>query len=102
MDGAQPGSLNGHIPGRLNALFKLNKAGIVYRLAHVSPLVSINSTTIRSIEGMLRVGWPPKKEAKVVRIAQIEGMAYLIPLRPEESWLINNRIDLETWNTIYD
>ena len=52
MDGAQLWSLNERIPGRFNAPFKLYKGGIVYRLAHVSPLVSINSTTIRSIEGM--------------------------------------------------
>ena len=70
VDGAQPGSLNGRISGQLNALFKLIKGGIVYRLAHVSPLVSRNSTTIRSIEGMLHVGWPPKKEGEIVRIAQ--------------------------------
>ena len=62
----------------------------------MSPLVSINSTTIRSLEGMLHFGWSPKKEGEVVKIAQIEGMAHLIILEPEESWLINHMRDLET------
>jgi hypothetical protein len=51
---------------------------------------------------MLRVGFPPMAEGMVVPIAKIEGMAHLIPLEPGESWLVNNRVDLETWNTIYD
>jgi len=68
----------------------------------VSPHQCIGGTVVQGVEGMLRVGWPPKEEGKVVKIAQIEGMAHLIPLEPGESWLVNNRIDLETWNTIYD
>jgi len=51
---------------------------------------------------MLRVGFPATIEGMVVSIAKIKGMAHLIPLEPGESWLANNRIDLETWNTIYD
>jgi len=51
---------------------------------------------------MLRVGWLTPDVGTVVRIGQIEGMAHLILLEPNESWLVNNRIDLETWNTMYD
>ena len=74
----------------------------MYRLAHVSLLQCIGGTAVHSVEGILRVGWPAKEENEVVRIAQIEGMAHLISLEAGESWLVNNRIDLETWNTIYD
>ena len=97
------GTLNGYISGWLNSLFKLtDKQGVVYRLAHVSPLKCIGSTAMHGVEGMVHVGWPNNNEDRVVRIAQIEGMAHLIPLEPEGSWFINNRVDLETWNTIYD
>jgi len=38
-DKARAGTLNEHIPGRLNVLFKLkSKDGIVYRVANVSLL----------------------------------------------------------------
>ena len=85
-DTAQPGSLNGRILGRLNALFKLKGIeGKVYRLAHVSLLHCIGGTAVHGVEGMLRVGWPTKEENEVIRIAQIEGMAHLIPLEPAES-----------------
>ena len=51
---------------------------------------------------MIRVGLPTVSEGLVVPIAKIEGFAHLILLKPGESWLVNNRVDLETWNAIYD
>jgi len=57
---------------------------------------------VQELEGMLHVGWPTPDVGTVVRIGQIQCMAHLIPLEPNESWLVNNRMDLETWNTIYD
>ena len=56
----------------------------------------IGGTAGQGVEGMLRVRFQRKDEGEVVMIAQIEGMAHLIPLEPGESWLVNNRIDLET------
>jgi len=100
---AGPTALNGHIPARLNTLYKLgDKAGEIYRLAHVTMLQAIGGGKVQGPEGMLRVGWVTPDVGTVVRIRQIEGMAHLIPLEPNESWLVNNRIDLETWNTMYD
>ncbi|KAF8440641.1 hypothetical protein BGX38DRAFT_1205503 [Terfezia claveryi] len=102
-DVARPGTLNGRIPGRLNALFKLkSKEGIVYRVANVSLLQCIGGSSVQGAEGMLRVGWGGREESVVVQIAKVEGMAHLIPLEPGESWLVNNRIDLETWDALYD
>ena len=43
---------------------------------------------------MVRVEWPTVEQSLVVRIAQVEEMARLIPLEPGENWLVNNRIDL--------
>jgi len=99
----QQGSLNGQRVAKLNALFKLkSRDGIVYRLAHVTLLQCIGGMVLQGVEGMLRVGFPATTEGMVVSIAKIEGMAHLILLELGESWLVNNRIDLETWNTIYD
>ena len=102
-DQGQQGSLDGRRVAKLNALFKLkSRDGIVYRLAHVTLLQCIGGTSLQGVEGMLRVAFPATAEGMVISIAKIEGMAHLIPLEPGESWLVNNRIDLETWNAIYD
>ena len=90
------------MPARLNALFKLEEKGTIYRLAHVRMLQCIGGSTLQGTEGMLRVGWGTTNDSAVVKIAQIDGMAHLIPLQPDASWLVNNRIDLETWNTMYN
>ena len=65
-------------------------------------LQCIGGTALQGVEGMLYVAFPTTAEGMVVTIAKIEGIAHLIPLEPRESWLVNNRIDLEIWNTIYD
>jgi len=76
--------------------------GDVYQLAHVTLLQTVGGGTVRAAEGMIRVGLPTVSEGLVVPIAKIEGFAHLILLKPGESWLVNNRVDLETWNAIYD
>jgi len=84
------------MPTRLNALYKLeDKAGEVYRLAHITMLQAIGGGKVQGPEGILHVSWPTLDVGTVVRIGQIEGIAYLIPLEPNESWLVKNRIDLE-------
>jgi len=65
-------------------------------------LQTLGGGSVRVAEGMLHVRLPMPSEGLVVPIAKIEGIANLSPLEPEESWLVNNRIDLETWNAIYD
>ena len=52
-------------------------------------------------EGMVCVRLPMLADDVVVGIAKIEGIAHLIPVEPGESWLVNNRIDLEIWNLVY-
>ena len=100
---AGPTVLNRHMPARLNALYKLgDKAVEIYRLAHVMMLQAIGGGKVEGPEGMLRVGWPTSDVGTVLRIGEIEGMVHLIPLEPNESWLVHNRIDLETWNMMYD
>jgi len=87
---------------RLNALFKLGFKEETYRLAHMMMLQRIGKAAAQGVEGIVRSGWSTAEQSLVVRIAQVEGMAHLIPLEPGESWLVNNRIDLQSWNNIYN
>jgi len=96
------GGLNGVIPAKLNALFKLRDidANTSYRLAHISLLTVVGSPTPDGPEGMVRIGTPVKNH--VVYIGDIEGMAHLITINPDNLYLVNNRIDVHTWNEIHD
>jgi len=38
----------------------------------------------------------------VVAVADIEGMAHLVPVNPKELYLVNNSIDVHIWNDIHD
>jgi len=51
-------------------------------------------------EGMVRVRTPLKNH--LVCIGDIEGMAHLITIYPDNLYLVNNRIDVNTWNEIHD
>ncbi|KAF8448466.1 hypothetical protein BGX38DRAFT_1142765 [Terfezia claveryi] len=97
-----PGGLDGRVPAKLNALFKLRDmaAKDTYRLTHVSLMTIVGSSTPDGPEGMVRVGLPSKNH--VIRIADIESMAHLVPIHDGELYIINNRIDLYTWNDIDD
>ena len=97
-----PGSLDGRVPARLNAIFKLRdpRVNTSYRLAHVSLLKLMGSPTPDGPEGIARVGTPMKNH--VIKITDIEGMAHLIPIDLDNLYLVNNRIDQHTWNDIHD
>ena len=101
-DTAPAGTLNGRVPGRLDALFKLTSKGVVYRLAYVTLLNCVGGAALQGAEEMLHVGFTTRGAGVIIPIAKIEGIAHLIPLEPEQSWLVNNRIDIETWNMLYD
>jgi len=96
------GGLNGLIPAKLNALFKLRDidANTSYRLAHISLITVVGSPTPNGSEGIVGVGTPVKNH--VVRIGDIEGMAHLITINPDNLYLVNNRIDVHTWNKIHN
>ena len=49
---------------------------------------------------MSRVGCPMTNH--VIRITDIEAMAHLIAIEPDQLWLVNNPIDQQTWNEIHD
>ena len=68
------------MPARLNALYKIREMGRIYRLAHVKMLQCVGGTSLQGAEGMLCVGWPTRNDSVLLKIAQIEGRADLIPL----------------------
>jgi len=96
------GTLDGRVPTRLNALFKLRDlhANTSYCLAYVSLLSIIGSPTPDRLEGMVQVGLPMRSH--IVAVADIERMAHLAPVNLKELYLVNNRIDVHTCNDIYD
>ena len=102
LDTAPAGTLNGRVPGTLDALSKLTSKGVVYRLAYVTLLNCVRGAALQGAEGMLRVGFTTREAGVIIPIAKIEGVAPLIPLEQEQNWLVNNCIDVETWNTLYD
>ncbi|KAF8459684.1 hypothetical protein BDZ91DRAFT_785668 [Kalaharituber pfeilii] len=54
-------------------------------------------------EGIVRVeNRGEDKSDRVVNVSDIEGIAHLIELEPGRCWIVNSRIDLTTWNQLYD
>ena len=51
---------------------------------------------------MLCAGFTTRRAGVIIPIANIEEIAYRIPLQPEHSWLLNDRINIEIWNMLYD
>ena len=78
-----PGGLNGRFTATGNALCKIRnvEANTSYRLVHISLLSVVGYPTQDGSEGMLRVGKPVANH--VVQVADIDGMAHLIPVNPE-------------------
>ena len=75
---------------------------MVFHLAHISLLQCIGSSTPDGTEGMVWVYIPEPTTNYVIRITDIEGMAHLIPIEHNGPWLVNNRIDVHTWNDVHD
>ena len=38
---------------------------------------------------------------RIIRIGDMEGIAYLIPFDPVRLWLVTNRIDFDRWNELH-
>ena len=99
----QFGQLDGKMVGRLEGLFSVQEAtDKVHEVALVALLRLRGPAKPCGEEGMIRVEYREGREMMhIVRIGDIEGMAHLIPLEAGRVWLVNNRIDLTTWNELY-
>jgi hypothetical protein len=99
------GDLGGKIPAFLRGLLKLRGgSNTSYRVAIVEVLWPMNGGKADPCDTLVRVQRRVYKSAWggtwVTNIRSILGMAHLVPYG-EGRWLVNNRIDLKTWNDIY-
>jgi len=99
------GDLGGRLPGFLWGLIRLkggNKR--LHRIAVVEVLWPVNGGNADPFDTLVRVQRRAYKSAIgglwVTEIRSITGMAHLVPYG-ENRWLVNNRIDLKTWNDVY-
>jgi len=54
-------------------------------------------------KGMIRIEWiDGERGVHFIRISDMEGMARLKPLEKDKVWLVNNWIDSNTWNELYE
>ena len=94
----------GRLSAKLLALFKIRNPtcdGTVRRLASVPMLSSVNSVRVSDVHGLVTV--QPREDAPeftIVDVGTILDVAHLIP-EADQRWLVNNRMDLRTFNEIY-
>jgi len=75
----------------------------LYEVALVRLLQVKGSQRPDSEEGMIRMELMGGEWGfYIIRIADIEGMAHLIPVEENKLWLVNNRIDFNMWNELYE
>ena len=95
------GALRGHLPAKLLALFKIQNPpcdGTVRRLTSVQMLSPVNSGRVSVVHGLVTAQLrEDAREFTIVDIGTILGLTHLIP-EADRRWLVNNRIDLRTFN----
>ena len=115
-DETEFGALRGRLPGRLKGLVKIRdtKSGYSHRLALVQLLspgpgkgsVDPNHGLVKVYRKLGKIG----SDIWLVTISSIQGIAHIVPLDADranggdseaKTWLVNSRIDLETFNEIY-
>ena len=94
----------GRLAAKLLALFKIRNPtsdGTVRHLASVPMLSPVNSGHPSDVHRLVTVKQrEDAREFTIVDIGTILGLAHLIP-KADRRWLVNNRIDLRTFNEIY-
>jgi len=99
------GDLPGRAVARLLELFKirniLSEAAGVYRLPLVGLLDPINGGRFHLASGHIPVGKRSTgRDMRIVGTGAVIGQAHVIP-SGERQWIVNHRIDLQTFNDIY-
>lgn len=111
-DENQLGALRGRLPGQVECLFKIRdpSSGYSHRLAVARFLrPGPDGGSLDPHHGLVKVHrgrGKPGSDFAVINISSICGMAHILPVLPlkgeeSETWLVNNRIDLATFNKIY-
>jgi len=99
------GVLRGRFVAQLLALFKIrnirSEVGSVRRLALVRVLDPMNGGSFHPGSGHVRVcKRPSSRDMRIVDIGTVIGQAHIVPAR-ERQWIVNHRIDLQTFNELY-
>ena len=86
------------LPGTHRCVFKCTfqnlRGGELYKLAHVTLLQWVGNPIPHGPEGMSYVESPPMGQGEiVVWIRNIEGAVHLVPLEPNQKWVVNNWVD---------
>ena len=106
------GALRGRLPGQIESLFKIRdlKTGYSHRLALARMLrPGPDGGSVDPHHGLVKVyraRGRPGGDLAVINISSICGIAHILPVFPSkgeecETWLVNSRIDLCTFNEIY-
>ena len=109
---SQFGALRGRLPGQVESLFKIKdpNSGYPHRLAIARMLrPGSDGGTVDPHHGLVKVyrgRGKPGSDFAVINISSLCGMAHILPVFPSsgeecENWLVNNRIDIATFNEIY-
>jgi len=96
--------LDGKIVGKLEGLFSVrDRIDMMHEVALVSLISLRASSKPGGEEGMVRMGrGNAGRKLRIMPIGDIEGMAHLIGLKQDSLWLVNNQIDLNSWNELFD
>ena len=111
-DETELGALRGRLPARLKGLIKMRdpERGYSHRLAIVQLLsAGPGKGTIDPHYGLVKVYSRQGQSGSdiwLVSISIIEGIAHIVPVDGTKGmetnmWLVNSRIDLETFNEVY-
>ena len=111
-DENQFGALRGRLPGQVECLFKIRdlNTGYSHRLALARMLrPGPDGGSADPHHGLVKVYRRRGKQGSdlaVTSISSICGMAHILPVFPSkgekcETWIVNNRIDLATFNEVY-
>jgi len=96
--------LDGKVVGKLEGLFRVrDRIDMMPEVALVSLLSLRSSSKPGGEEGMVRMEHGNAgRKLRIVPIRDIEGMAHLIGWKQDSLWLVKKRIDLNSWNELYD
>ena len=97
------GDLHGRAMARLVVLFKIRNmsTGIVSRLAFVQVVDPVSGGRFHGSSGHIRVCKRHNgRDLRIIDIGVVVGQAHVVPYR-DGQWLVNHRIDLQTFNDIY-
>jgi hypothetical protein len=94
------GVLCGKLPSRALAFIKVRWQNLTYRLAYVRRSTVLNGGQLHPWHNLPVVNYSDETEPEINTIRSLFGQACLIPVTSTR-WIINTRIDLLTFNSIY-